>query len=198
MPEPEWVTLALTRLGRDPAAAAELWARIEAAPNADLLDADGVDCDARAHRAAYFAVFAAGGLDDELSVMLYDLEGDAALNPFAADVKEVLTDLPARGVKVAVISDIHFDLCPAFAAAGLDDLVEVFVLSYEENAQKPAPAMFTRALDRLAVTPMETLMVGDRSGYDGAAVELGIVTLLLPPLRSPADRRLHLVTRLVS
>ena len=38
---------------------------------ADLLDADGVDCDARAHRAAYFAVFAAAGLDDS-SVRRYE------------------------------------------------------------------------------------------------------------------------------
>ena len=41
-------------------------------------------------------------------------------------------------------------------------------------------------------------MVGDRSRPDGAAVELGIATLLLPPLASPAERRLHHVVRLCS
>jgi FMN phosphatase YigB (HAD superfamily) len=57
--------------------------------------------------------------------------------------------------------------------------------------------MFQLALDALRLTASEVLMVGDRAGYDGAAVELGMVTLLLPPLRSTADHRLHLVTALL-
>ena len=47
-----------------------------------------------------------------------------------------------------------------------------------------------------ASTPDEALMVGDRSRPDGAAVELGIATLLLPPLDDPGERRLHHVTAL--
>jgi FMN phosphatase YigB (HAD superfamily) len=62
--------------------------------------------------------------------------------------------------------------------------------------QKPDPAMFTRTLDALGVSPDEALMVGDRSRPDGAAVELGITTLLLPPLRHVADRRLDKVLAL--
>ena len=34
-------------------------------------------------------------------------------------------------------------------------------------------------------------MVGARSRPDGAAVESGFTTLLLPPLTSPGERRLH-------
>ncbi len=34
-------------------------------------------------------------------------------------------------------------------------------------------------------------MVGDRAGPDGPAVEQGIPTLLLPPLKHPEQRRLH-------
>jgi FMN phosphatase YigB (HAD superfamily) len=56
--------------------------------------------------------------------------------------------------------------------------------------------MFTRTLGELGVAPHEALMVGDRSRPDGAAVELGIATLLLPPLTHPAERRLHLVAAL--
>jgi len=40
-------------------------------------------------------------------------------------------------------------------------------------------------------------MVGDRGGWDGAATDVGITTLLLPPLRSPDERRLHRVLDLV-
>jgi HAD superfamily hydrolase (TIGR01509 family) len=195
--EQEWVALALARLGRDRSDAGPIRARIAGAANVGLLDADDVDTDADLHRSSYFAVFRAARLDEALATTLYELEGDASLNPFAADVAETLRAVRARGLKVAVISDIHFDLRPAFAAAGLADHIDAYVLSYEEGAQKPAPAMFTAALERLEVQPCDALMVGDRSRYDGAAVELGIVTLLLPPLRSPDDRRLHHVTALL-
>ncbi len=56
--------------------------------------------------------------------------------------------------------------------------------------------MFTRTLQALGVDPAGALLVGDRSGPDGAAVEQGVTTLLLPPLRGAEDRRLHLVLAL--
>jgi HAD superfamily hydrolase (TIGR01509 family) len=83
------------------------------------------------------------------------------------------------------------DIRPAFAAAGLGEVVDTFALSFEQGVQKPDPAMFTRTLAALGLEPSEALMVGDRSRPDGAAEELGIATLLLPPLVSPRDRRLH-------
>jgi FMN phosphatase YigB (HAD superfamily) len=53
--------------------------------------------------------------------------------------------------------------------------------------------MFRVALDALGVRPGEALMVGDRSGHDGAAVEAGVAPLLLPPLTDVSQARLHLV-----
>lgn len=194
-PEQEWVRCALERLSRDESAAAATWHRIEL--HLELLEADGVDSNVAVHRQTYFDVFRSAGLDERMAETLYDLEGDASLNPFADDVAEMLAAVRALGVRTAVISDIHFDLRPAFVAAGLDGFVDAYVLSYEEGVQKPAAQMFTRALGLLGVEAHEAVMVGDRSGYDGAAVELGIVTLLLPPLRSAADRRLHLVEALL-
>jgi FMN phosphatase YigB (HAD superfamily) len=93
----------------------------------------------------------------------------------------------------AVVSDIHVDIRPAFAAAGLDALIDVFTLSFEQGVQKPDPAMFLRTLDALGVEPGQALMMGDRPGHDGAAVEAGLTTLLLPPLRGVDDLRLHRV-----
>ncbi|WP_407343648.1 HAD family hydrolase [Pengzhenrongella phosphoraccumulans] len=89
-------------------------------------------------------------------------------------------ELRRRGVRVAVLTDIHFDVRPAFAAAGFADTVEAFILSFEQGIQKPDPRMFHRTLAALGVGPDDALMVGDRSGPDGAAVEAGITTLLLP------------------
>lgn len=196
-PEQEWVRLALARLDRDEADAAAVWAQIAAAPNVQLLDAPGIDADAHRHRTDYHAVFAAAGIDHELATTLYELESDAALNPFATDAAEVLEAVHSRGALVAVVSDIHFDIRPAFVGAGTADCVDRFVLSFEQGTQKPAAAMFNAALELLGVEAADVLMVGDRSGHDGAAVDVGIVTLLLPPLASPEDRRLHRVLALL-
>ena len=118
-----------------------------------------------------------------------------AYNPVADDVPETLTALKTAGVRVGIVSDIHFDLRPAFADAGLADLVDSFVLSFEHGVQKPNPQIFRVALERLAVEPADTLMVGDRASHDGAAVELGIPTVLVPPLTATSHRRLSVALR---
>ena len=95
------------------------------------------------------------------------------------------------------MSDIHFDLRPAFVAAGLDRFVDEYVLSFECGVQKPDPAIFHAALEALGSSPEQTLMVGDRASHDGAAVGLGMPTLLVPTLTHPGQRRLDLVRNLV-
>ena len=77
-------------------------------------------------------------------------------------------------------------------------LVGVFTLSFEQRVQKPDPLMFTGTLTALGCEPAHTLMVGDRPGLDGAAVEHGITTLLLPSLQDERDQRLHHVLALTS
>lgn len=192
--EVAWTREALRLVGRDDSAEA-LWQRISVFE--DLLDAPGVDCSLDVHRAAYYRVFTQAGVDPELADALYAVEGDPRHNPFAVDVEETLRAVAARGVRIAVLSDIHFDLRPVFAAAGLAGLVDVYALSYELGVQKPAPEIFRHALAALGTTPSATLMVGDRAGPDGGAVEIGMPVLLLPTLRAVTDRRLHLVSALV-
>jgi FMN phosphatase YigB (HAD superfamily) len=102
----------------------------------------------------------------------------------------------AHGIRIGVLSDIHVDLRPAFRAAGLAGLVDAFTLSFEHGCQKPDPRIFRASLDALAVQAAETLMVGDRAAKDGAAVDVGMTVLLLPSLRSVAERRLHRVLAL--
>lgn len=194
--EEGWVRAALRELGRDDPPA-EVWRRIAAAAGEpDRLDAPGVDSDAAAHRAAYYGVFADAGLDQDLADALYRVESDPAHNPFAVDAVPVLRRLADGGRRLAVVSDIHFDLRPAFAAAGLP--VDVFVLSFEHGVQKPDPAIFRLALDGLGTDPARTLMVGDRPTQDGAALAVGMPTLLLPPLTDVRQRRLHLAEALAT
>lgn len=161
------------------------------------LESDGVDCDARRHRDAYYAVFSDAGLDDDLSDALYAVESDPTHNHFADDVAETLRAVRDRGCQVAILSDIHFDLRPAFVAAGLDRFVDEYVLSFERGVQKPSPAIFHAALDALGSRPEQTLMVGDRASHDGAAVGLGMPTLLVATLTNPGELRLDLVRNLV-
>ncbi|MFI0938829.1 HAD family hydrolase [Streptomyces sp. NPDC021020] len=153
----------------------------------------GADLSAAAHRESYLRWVTAAGVDCVLAEVMYDALCDAADNVFAVDVEPTLGALKAAGVKVAIVSDIHVDIRPSFVKAGLDTHVDDFVLSFERGACKPDPAIFRIALDRLGVQPHETLMVDDRSGHDGAAVEAGITTLLVPPLTHAAHKRLHLV-----
>jgi HAD superfamily hydrolase (TIGR01509 family) len=190
----QWVAEALRRLGRpaDERAVGAIAPRLADAE--DELDAPGTDTDADRHRQTYLRVLRGLGLDDDLVASLYAVESDPACNVFAEDAAETLAALRAAGVGIAVVSDIHVDIRPAFVAAGL--AVDVFTLSFEQGVQKPDPAMFVRTLTAMGLEPAEALMVGDRSRPDGAAVELGIATLLLPPLVQPSERRLHFVTAL--
>jgi HAD superfamily hydrolase (TIGR01549 family) len=195
----EWCRLALARVGRpaDGDSAQRLLRQIEDAPAAERLYADGVDANASVHRETYFSVFADAGLDSEVAEALYTLESDASLNPFAEDAAETLANIKGAGVRIGVLSDIHFDIRPAFATAGLDGFIDAFVLSFERGRMKPDPTFFAECLGDLNLDAGEVLMVGDRATHDGAAEAVGCPVLLLPPLVSPLDRRLHLATSLL-
>jgi FMN phosphatase YigB (HAD superfamily) len=185
-----WVAEALRRIGRDTGQVAE----VVAALDVDRLDVPGVDADAALHRETYYGAFRDAGFDAELADSLYAVESDPAFNPFAVDAGPTVRKLHAAGVRIGVLSDIHFDIRPAFG----DLPVDSFVLSFEHGVVKPDPAIFRIALDGLGVAPGEALMVGDRSTHDGAGVEAGLPTLLVPPLRDVDDARLHLVTTLLA
>jgi FMN phosphatase YigB (HAD superfamily) len=184
-----WVSEALRRIGRDVGRAAEVVAGLDPA----RMDAPGVDADADLHRETFYEVFRLAGLDRELADSLYAVEADPAFNPFAVDAGPTLLGLHGAGVRIGVLSDIHFDIRPAFG----DLPVDSFVLSFEHGVVKPDPAIFRLALRELGTAPEETLVVGDRATHDGAGVAVGMPTLLVPPLRDVHDARLHLVTRLV-
>jgi FMN phosphatase YigB (HAD superfamily) len=201
---PWLVRTALQRLGRQQGddAVARVLARLATA-DPSTVESSAVDTDAGAHRAAYLAWFQAAGIDPELAEALYAAESDASSNAFADDVGELMEGLRAAGVRVGVVSDIHVDLRPVFAVHRLSDgtswadLVQVWVLSFEVGVAKPDRRIFEIALDRLGLPADQVLMVGDRAGWDGAATDLGMTTLLLPALRRLLQRRLHRVLRLV-
>ncbi|MEU5954460.1 HAD-IA family hydrolase [Streptomyces sp. NPDC047525] len=146
------------------------------------------DRSAAEHRAAFTAMSREVPLPDP---RLHDALYERHMRPEAwrpyADAAEVLTALRERGVRVAVISNIGWDLRPVFRAHGLDGYVDAYALSYEHEIQKPDPRLFARACEELGVDPADALMVGDDRHADAGAAALGCAVHFVDPL--PVDRR---------
>jgi HAD superfamily hydrolase (TIGR01493 family) len=197
-----WIERALQSLGlpveETPVDAARAgW--LAAAELPEVLEAERrIDCSAEFHRVATMRMFELAGFDIELAEALYRLESDPACNPLFPDVPRVLHAIQSLDVKVALVSDIHFDLRPVLAERGIDHLVDAWILSFEHGIQKPDPRMFTMALEAVGAEPEEVLMVGDRALSDGGAAALGIATLILPQPPHLEPRGLDAVLRILS
>jgi putative hydrolase of the HAD superfamily len=123
---------------------------------------------------------------------------NAALwRPFQ-DALPVLRMLSTRGIAVAVVSNIGWNIRPAIDASHMGCFVEAVVQSFELGALKPEPAPFRSALEQLGIAPERALMVGDNWSTDGGAQALGVTTLLLPQAGDPSlPRGLEMVLDLL-
>jgi HAD superfamily hydrolase (TIGR01493 family) len=131
------------------------------------------------HREAYLHVLRESGLAHHHAESLYARAIDPVCWTPYPDTATVLAGLRQRGIKTAVVSNIAFDLRPAFDGVGS---VAEFVLSFEVGAVKPDPVIFQTALDGLGVAADRTLMVGDSDEADGGARALGCAFALVDPL----------------
>ncbi len=129
--------------------------------------------------------FVESGLPDQHAQSLYGRVVDPASWTPYPDTVEVLRSLREHEVKTAVVSNIAFDIRPAFQTAGAH--ADEFVLSFEVGAVKPDPRIFEVALDRLGVAAEDAIMIGDSEENDGAARALGCDFVLVDPL--PVDER---------
>lgn len=138
------------------------------------------DLEPALHREAYLHALTDAGLPDEHAETLYRRAVDPASWVPYPDTVEVLRSLRARGLRTGIVSNIAFDIRPAFRAAGAD--ADDFVLSFEVGAVKPDPRIFELALQRLDVPAADAVMVGDSEENDGAARRLGCDFILVDPL----------------
>ena len=136
------------------------------------------------HREAYLHVLRESGLADHHAESLYQRVIDPSCWTPYPDTADVLKGLHRQGIKTAVVSNISFDLRPAFGAIGVADGVDEFVLSFEVGAVKPDAAIFETALSRLGVAAAHAVMVGDSEEADGGARAVG---LRVRPRRPAAD-----------
>jgi HAD superfamily hydrolase (TIGR01509 family) len=145
------------------------------------------------HREAYLHVLRESGVADHHAMALYSrLIDPSSWTPYP-DTAEVLKGLDRQGIKTAVVSNIAFDVRPAFAALGVTDCVDEFVLSFEVGAVKPDAAIFETALARLGVEAAHAVMVGDSDEADGGARAVGCRFSLVDPL--PTSQRADGLTR---
>ena len=149
------------------------------------------------HREAYLHVLRESGLADHHAEALYDRVIDTSSWTPYPDTAEVLKGLHRTGIKIALVSNIAFDVRPAFDAIGAADYVDEFVLSYEVGAIKPNAAIFETALTRLGVEGGHAVMVGDSDEADGGARAVGCGFALVDPLPT-AERRDGLKSALIS
>jgi HAD superfamily hydrolase (TIGR01509 family) len=153
------------------------------------------DLSPRRHREVYDAlVVRVPELDAALSAALYEVMLETWV-PYD-DALPVLRALRARGLKLALISNVGLDVRSVLGRAGMGELFDAVILSFEVGAVKPHPPIFQRALDVLGVPAARALMVGDNAHDDAGAARLGIRTLLLPRTRG-LEHGLDLVLRLV-
>jgi HAD superfamily hydrolase (TIGR01509 family) len=141
------------------------------------------DLDPEIHRMVYTESLRQAGLTDP-GVAEAGYEGmlDPASWAVYPDVREALERLRDKGIPVAVVSNIAWDIRPIFERVGLADLVTVYVLSFQEGAVKPDEKLFRIACDRLGIEPADALMIGDSAEADGGAAALGCAVEIIPAL----------------
>lgn len=147
------------------------------------------DLDPETHHSVYVAALTTSELRvaPEVAERLYERMTDpASWRPYP-DTVAALRRLRAAGAKVAVVSNIAWDIREVFRRHGVEDLVDAFVLSYVEGVMKPDEKIFTVACQRIGVAPERTLMVGDSEEADGGAVAVGARFSMVDPL--PVARR---------
>jgi HAD superfamily hydrolase (TIGR01509 family) len=140
------------------------------------------------HREAYLHVLRESGVADHHAEALYGLMIDPLNWTPYPDTAGVLADLHGQGIKTAVVSNIAFDVRPAFESIGAAEFVDEYVLSFEVGAVKPNAAIFETALGRLGVDAAHAVMVGDSDEADGGARAVGCGFVLVDPLPT-AQRR---------
>ncbi|MBQ6644721.1 MAG: HAD-IA family hydrolase [Saccharopolyspora sp.] len=141
------------------------------------------DLDPEMHRKSNLEVLRLSGISTpEQAEGLYSrLVDPLSWTPYP-DTAQVLRNLREQGVRIAVISNIAFDIRPAFAELGVLDLVDEYLMSYVEGVIKPDAELFRLACARLDVAPEEALMIGDSEEADGGAAQIGCAVEIVPPL----------------
>jgi len=140
-------------------------------------------------------------VSDRVAEKFHVLQRAAVVNhlPIRSDCLETLRALKARGVYLAIVSNIDDDyLDPLVEKHGLDEVLDHWTSSEEAQSCKPHTGIYHYALQKAGLDAAETLFVGDSLHHDiaGASaaglrsariVEEGISTPLTSGLKITAQ-----------
>jgi HAD superfamily hydrolase (TIGR01509 family) len=140
------------------------------------------DLDPETHELVYTESLRRTGLTPGAAEAAYRRMLDPASWQPYPDVRAMLERLRDKGIPIAVVSNIAWDVRTSFDRFDLTGLVTDFVLSYQEGAVKPAEKIFRVACDRIGVDPRRVLMIGDSREADGGAAALGCQVEIVDPL----------------
>ncbi len=101
-----------------------------------------------------------------------------------------LEEARRRGIGLALVSNApREEARRSLEALGLADAFEPMVLAEDVGAEKPAPAPYEAALEKLGISPQEALALEDSPSGIGGAVEAGIPVVGLVATHSPNELR---------
>lgn len=103
-----------------------------------------------------------------------------ALTEIRPEVLEMLTEIRARGLKIALISNAGLDEIEAWDESPLAEYFDAVVVSCREGLMKPDPAIYELTSERLGIPCEACLFVGDGGSreHEGAR-KAGMQTLLI-------------------
>jgi putative hydrolase of the HAD superfamily len=93
------------------------------------------------------------------------------------DALPFLRAVKSRGIKIAIVSNCSEHTRDLLESNGVAGLADTLVLSCEVGAEKPAPEIFTYALDQLGAPAGRALFVDDQPSYCAGAAALGITAV---------------------
>jgi putative hydrolase of the HAD superfamily len=117
---------------------------------------------------------------DGLAARLYSTFTDLSNYRLFPDVERTMDRLAAAGLRLGVISNFEEWLERLLESLDATRFFEVRIISGVEGMEKPDPRIFHLALDRMGVSPEESVYVGDNPMFDiEPAVEVGMFAILL-------------------
>jgi HAD superfamily hydrolase (TIGR01509 family) len=136
----------------------------------------------------------AGGIDPRpdlvASLVRMDAELMAAHARLYDDTIPFLTELRARDIRIALVSNCSQHARQLLNDLGVAPMADAVILSCEVGAVKPSPGIYLRALGDLGVGPADALMVDDQPSYCAGARAAGVkaVQMARPDLEKRPPR----------
>ncbi len=112
---------------------------------------------------------------------------------------ETIVWLKSRGIKTGLVTDADLDLArTVIEKFGIDEKMDIVLISDVVRAWKPNPKAVQMALERLGVEPAETLMVGDSLFDVLAAKSAGVSSAwIVGELPPPSVRPNYVIRRIM-